>query len=74
MADSGKDLVLNLTFDPGRRIASTERFKRQSEQPEDITRSGYDVGWSCFPQDRGTKAKNSYNVLYTVIKELVRGY
>ena len=73
IADPRKNLVLNLTINPGRCIASTKWFEGQSEQPEDISSSGNDVGRPRFPQDWRTKAKNSYDVLYTVIEELVKG-
>ena len=70
--DPRQNLVLNLIFDPGRRIASTEWLEGQSEQPEDISRSSYDIGRPRFPQDRRTEAEDSHNVLYAVVKELVR--
>jgi len=69
----GENLVLNLTIDPGRHITSTEWLERQREQPQNISRSGDDVGRSRFPQDRRTKAKDSHHVLYAVIEKLVRG-
>jgi len=70
--NSGENLVLNLTIDPRRGITSTERLERQSEQPKDISCSGDDVGWSSFPQHRGTKTEDSHDMLYAVIEELVR--
>jgi len=72
ITDPGKNLVLDLAIDPRRGIASTKWFERQNEQPEDISRSGDDVCRSRFPQDWRTEAKNPYDVLYTVIEELVR--
>lgn len=72
IADPGEDFVLDLAVDPGRGIASAKRFERQNEQPENIPRSGDDVGRSRFPQDWRAKTKNPYDVLYTVIEELVR--
>ena len=71
--DSGENLVLNLVIDPGRHITSTERLERQCEQPQYISRSGDDIGRSRFPQNRRTKAEDSYHVLYAVIEKLVRG-
>ena len=71
VTDPGKNLVLNLAINPRRGVTSTKRFERQNEQAEDIPRSGNDVGRPRIPQDWRTKPEDPYNVLYTVIKELV---
>jgi len=72
ITDPEENIILNLAINPRRGITSTKRFERQDEQPEDIPRSGNDVGRACFPQDWGTKPEDSYNVLYTVVEELVK--